>query len=38
VLLARAEENKAGGGSFADNDSMLRAIAEEREATGVPST
>jgi len=36
VLLARAEENKAG--SFLDNDSMLRAIAEERESAGVPST
>jgi ferredoxin--NADP+ reductase len=35
ALLARAEAIK---GSFADNDSMLRTIAEEREATGVPST
>jgi ferredoxin--NADP+ reductase len=37
VLLARAEENKGGPGSFADNDSMLRAIAQEREAAVVPS-
>jgi ferredoxin/flavodoxin---NADP+ reductase len=43
VLLARAEEHErqarsSGTFSFVDNEAMLMAIAEEREAMGVPST
>jgi ferredoxin--NADP+ reductase len=43
VLLARAEQREGqarlpGTYSFADNEAMLKAIAEEREAIGVPSS
>lgn len=43
ALLARAEEHEgharnSGTHSFVDNEAMLKAIAEEREGMGVPST